>query len=269
MLMTLVTLESDLASSIALRYACQMTNIVEMGLQTIHVEEADAEGHPPGTGWVRRSWEKALKKNGEEQIAQLIRAERSSCPSMPATKVVLGDRDEEILLELNRESYDLYIEGMLYTYSSTNFFRKLHSRLYREAPCPIILVKNLLNLSRIALVLDVAMDPSSAVTTFLKIFEGAEIDLDVLCFRFGAGGGTTRDEEANSDGMLSHVRKLLDEGGRSPESCQIFQDTPARLEELFKDYGLAVSSLSHAANKKSSLADLLYHIPSPLLLCSP
>ena len=61
MLRALVALESDLASSIALRYACQMANIVGMALQTIHVEDADAEGHAPGTGWVRRSWEKALK----------------------------------------------------------------------------------------------------------------------------------------------------------------------------------------------------------------
>jgi hypothetical protein len=269
MLRALVALESDLASSIALRYACQMANIVGMALETIHVEDADTEGHLPGTGWVRRSWEKALLRTGEEEIAQLIRAERSSCPSLPATKVVFGDRDEEILLELNRESYDLFVEGMLYTYSSTNFHKKIRSRLYRNASCPIILVKNLLDLSRIALVLDVAMDPSSAVRTFLKIFKGAEIDLDVLCFRFGTGGGTTREEEANSDRMLSDVRKLLDEGGRSPQSCQIIQDTPARVEELFKDYGLAVSSIYHAANKKSPLADLLYRIPSPLLLCSP
>ena len=269
MLRTLVALESDLASSIALRYACQMANIVGMALQTIHVEDAEAEGHPPGTGWVRRSWEAALKKNGEEQIAQLIRAERSSCPSLPATKVVLGDRDEEILRELHLESYDLYMEGMLYTYSSTNFFKRIRSRLYREAPCPIIVVKNLLNLNKVALVLDVATDPSSPVRTFLKIFEGVEVDLDVLCFGLGTGGGTTREEEEKSDGMLSLVRKLLDEGGRSPKSCQVIQGTPARVEELFKDYGLAVTSVNDAADKKSPMADLLYHIPSPLLLCSP
>jgi hypothetical protein len=268
MLRTLVALESDLASSIALRYACQMANIVGMALQTIHVEDADAEGHPPGTGWVRRSWEEALKRNGEEQIAQLIRAERSSCPSMPATKVVLGDRDEEILLELNRESYDLFVEGMLYTYSSTNFYKRIRSRLYRNASCPIILVKNLLDLSKIALVLDLAIDPSSAVRTFLKIFKGAGIDLDLLYFRFHNGGGTMRKEDSSPDGMLSYTRKLLAEGGQSPKSCRVIQGTPERLDELFRDYGLAVSSVHHVANKKSPLADLLYRIPSPLLLCS-
>ena len=269
MLRALVALESDLASSIALRYACQMANIVGMALQTIHVEDADAEGHAPGTGWVRRSWEQALKHDGEEQIAQLIRTERSSCPSMPPTKVVIGDRDEEILRELHLESYDLYMEGMLQTYSSTNFFKRIRSRLYREAACPIILVKNLLNLNKIALVPDAATDPSSIVRTFLKVFKGVEIDLDVLCFRFGTGGGTTREEEAKLDGVLSHVRTLLDEGGRSPKSCEIVQGTPASAEELFKDYGLAVSSVYGAANKKSPLAELLYHVPSPLLLCSP
>jgi hypothetical protein len=269
MLRALVGLEADLASSIALRYACQMAKTIRMALQTIHVEDAEAEGHPPGTGWVRRSWEAALKRHGEEEIAQLIRAERASCPSMPATKVVLGDRDEEILRELHRESYDLYVEGMLQAYSSTDFFKTIDSRLYREAPCPIIVVKNLLNLERIALVLDAATDPSVTVRTFLKIFEGVEVDLDVLCFVFETGGGTAGEQGVDSDGLLSNVRNLLEEGSRSPKSCQAFRDTPERVEERFKSYGLAVSSVSHRANRKSPLAELLYRIPSPLLLCSP
>lgn len=269
MLTTLVALDADLASSIALRYACQMADIVEMALQTIHVEDADAEGHPPGTGWVRRTWEKALLKTGEEEIAQLIRAERSSCPRLPATKMVLGDRDEEILRELEREPYDLFVEGMLYTYSSTNFYKKIRSRLYRNASCPVILVKNLVNLSRIVLVLDSTTDPSSMVRTFLKIFKDAAIDLDLLYFGFQNDGGAMRQEDTNSDAVLSHAGKLLADGGRSPKSSRVIQGIPERLDELFKDYGLAVSSVHHVTHKKSPLGDLLYRIPSPLLLCAP
>jgi hypothetical protein len=268
MLTTLVALDADLASSIALRYACQMANIVETALQTIHVEDAEAGGHSPGTGWVRRTWEKALLRSGEEEIAQLVQAERASCPRLPATKMVLGDRDEEILRELEREPYDLFVEGMLYTYSSANFYKKIRSALYRKAPCPVILVKNLLNLSRIVLVLDSAMDRSSAVRTFLKIFKDAAIDLDLLYFKFQNDGGTTRPEDADSDAVLSHAGKLLADGGRSPKSSRVIEGTPERLDELFKDYGLAVSSMDHVTNKKSPLGDLLYRIPSPLLLCS-
>jgi hypothetical protein len=269
MLTTLVALDTDLASSIALRYACQMAKIVKMALQTIHVEDADAERHSPGTGWVRRTWEKALLKTGEEEIAQLIQAERSSCPRLPATKMVLGDRDEEILRELEREPYDLFIEGMLYTYSSTNFYKKIRSRLYRNASCPVILVKNLLDLNRIVLVLDPTVDPSSVVRTFLKIFKDAAIDLDLLYFRFQDDDGTTRQEDTNSDAVLSHAGKLLADGGRSPKSSRVIQGTPERPDELFKDYGLAVSSMHHVKHKKSPLGDLLYRIPSPLLLCAP
>ena len=268
MLKTLVTLNADLASSIALRYVCQMTDVVEMVLQTIHVEDADAEGHPPGTGWVRRTWEKTLLQSGEEEIAQLLRTERSSCPTLPPTKMVLGDHDEEIPQELERESYDLFVEGMIYHHPSTNFHQKIRSRLYRHASCPIVLVKNLVSLNRIAVILDVATDHSTVVRTFLNIFKGADIDLDLLYFSYHKDDGTISRDGTTPDGMLSHARKMLADGGRNPKSCRIIQDIPEKLDELFKDYGLAVSSVLHVTNKKSPLEDLLYRIPSPLLLCS-
>ena len=97
----------------------------------------------------------------------------------------------------------------------------------------------------------------------------APIDLDLLYFRFQNDDGTTRQEDTNSDAVLSHAGKLLADGGRSPKSSRIIQGTPERLDELFKDYGLAVSSLHHVKHKKSPLGDLLYRIPSPLLLCAP
>ena len=56
-LKTLVAVDADLASSIAIRYACDLANRTGMQLQTIHVVEPEEQGHTPGTGWVRRTWE--------------------------------------------------------------------------------------------------------------------------------------------------------------------------------------------------------------------
>jgi hypothetical protein len=267
MLKTLVSLNADLASSIALRYACQMANMIEMELQTIHVEEPGAEGDPPGTGWVRRTWEKALLKTGEEEIAQLIRAEKSLCPPLAATKMCIGDREEEILNELQKESYDLFIEGTLYSFSSEGFYKKIRSRLYRNASCPIILVKNLMSLTRIALLLGFGMDHSGVVASFLKIFEEAEVDVDLLYCKFRQGSGTPWGEK-DPDKTLSTTRKLLAEGGRAWKECRMIQESPETVGDLFKDYGLVVSSVQHVMNRKSPLTELLHRIPSPILLCS-
>ena len=44
MIHSLISLNADLASSIALRFACRLTQFVDMRLQTIHVEEVEKEG---------------------------------------------------------------------------------------------------------------------------------------------------------------------------------------------------------------------------------
>jgi len=266
MLKTLVFLNADLASSIALRYACRMGNMVKMTLQTIHVEDPAASGHPPGTGWVRRTWEKSLLKAGEEEIAQLIQAERSSCPPLAPTKMLIGDPDEEILRELERESYDLFIEGTLYSYSSTSFYKKLRSRLYRHAPCPVVLVKNLMNLENIALLLGADMDPAAVVTSFLNVFQEGAFNVALLYYQFQQSGGPTAQKE-EADSVLSAARNRLVEGGRPAKECRVIQDGPENLSDIFKDYGLVVSSIHAVANKKSPLTELLHRMPSPIFFC--
>ena len=44
MLRMLVYLDADLASSIALRYACQLAQLIDMRLHSVHVEEPDHDG---------------------------------------------------------------------------------------------------------------------------------------------------------------------------------------------------------------------------------
>ncbi|PIX19760.1 MAG: hypothetical protein COZ70_07225, partial [Deltaproteobacteria bacterium CG_4_8_14_3_um_filter_51_11] len=244
MLKTLVSLNADLASSIALRYACRMGTMVKMTLQTIHVEDPAAAGHPPGTGWVRRTWEKSLLKAGEDEIAQLIQAERPSCPPLALTKILIGDPEEEILRELERESYDLFIEGELYSFSSASFYKKMRSRLYKDAFCPVILVKNLMEMGRIAVLLADDMNPSGVVKTFLKIFNGGVFDVDLLYYRVQQSGGQTLHNQEHAESVLSSARNLLVEGGRVPREGRVIQDSPEKLSDLFKDYGLVVSSIN-------------------------
>ena len=76
MLKVLISLNANLASKIALRYTCQMAKMIEMDVEPIHVEEADTEGNPPGTGWVREGWKKGLLETASDEIYELIREVR-------------------------------------------------------------------------------------------------------------------------------------------------------------------------------------------------
>ena len=66
---TLISLNADLASSIALRYSCRLMELTQMRVQPIHVEEVDKEGYPPGSGWVRSTWERGLQQTAQEEIS--------------------------------------------------------------------------------------------------------------------------------------------------------------------------------------------------------
>lgn len=267
MLKTLVSLNADLASSLALRYACQMAHRIGMDLQTIHVEEPGAEGHPPGTGWVRRTWEKALLKAGQEEISQLMQAERCSCPPLAAPKMIVGDREEEILNELEKEPYDLFVEGALCSFASAGFYSKLRSRLYRQVSCPVILVKNLTDLKTAALIKEEGANASREIDAFLKIFEKADMEVDLICCRFGLDTDFRAGEEKDPERFFSAETKLLKEAGLSPRACRVLQGAPEQMGEFFKDYGIVATSLDRGSHRRGHLTELLSHVPTPILFC--
>jgi len=267
MLRTLVYLDADLASSIALRYACKLTQGIDTKLHTVHVEEPDQDGHAPGTGWVRRTWESAMLKTGEFEIAQLIKAEKSSCPMLGAPKMLVGDRENEILREIQRESYDLFVEGLLHSFTGKKLYDKINSRLYRHIPCPVIVVKNLVNLEKIALIVRDEVESKQLVSTFLKIFKGTKLNLDLIYCEFQESGKLSSKGKADANGTLNAVEKILLEQNWHPGDCRTIQGTPEEIGDVLRDYGLVASPLHHSISKKSNWFQLLSHIPSPILIC--
>jgi len=266
MLRTLVYLNADLASSIALRYACQLTHVIKMKLHTVHVEEPDHDGYAPGTGWVRRTWEDAMLKTGEFEIAQLIKAEKSSCPRLGPTKMLVGDRENEILREIQRESYDLFVEGSLHSFSPKKLYDKIHSRLYRHIPCPVMVVKNLVNLEKIALIVRDEVEYKKSVSMFLKIFGGAKLNLDLIYCKFQEPGELSFKGQKDANGILNAIKKNLIEKDWNPGDCRTIQGAPEEIGDALRDYGLVASPLHHSISKKSPMFQLLNHIPSPILI---
>jgi len=276
MINTLVALDADLASSIALRYSCRLTELVDMNLQTIHVEEVEKDGYPPGSGWVRGTWEKGLLRNARDEISQLINTEKSSCPSLGASIVRIGDKEEELLKEIERESYDLLLEGVLYSFDTQLFQRKIRSKLYKDAPCPIILVKNLVDPGHAALLLGELQDVEPLVSTFLKIFEGARLTLDMVCYTAQKTGqaefkrkitDTTAAGLGSAGRVLEEARSLLAKQGWTPNESRIIRGQPKEIGEMVgEEYGLVLARIPRSTGKKSLVLDLLSSVPSATLL---
>jgi len=267
MLRTLVYLDADLASSIALRYTCQLAQLVDMKLYSVHVEEPDQDGHAPGTGWVRRTWESTVLKTGEFEIAQLIKAEKASCPKLSTPKMLIGDRENEILREIQKESYDLLVEGSLHSFTAKKLYDKIHSRLYRHIPCPVIIVKNLVHIEKVALIVRNEIESKKSISMFLKIFKGAKLKLDLIFCEFQEFGHPSFNANKEINGTLSAAEEILVENKWPPENCLTIQGAPEEIADVLRDYGLVVSPLHHTISKKSNWFQLLNHIPSPILIC--
>lgn len=275
MINVLVSLNADLASSIAFRYSCRLTEFVDMRLQTIHVEEVEKEGFPPGSGWVRSTWEKGLLETAQQEISQLIDTEKPGCPPLDPSIVRIGDREDELLREIEDHSYDLLLEGVLNSFDGQLFFQKVRSRLYRYAPCPIILVKNLVDPGHVALLLMDSQDVSPLVINFLKIFGKSKASVDLVHFidkKAGEAEFKKRAPDVTDPGLayagrtIGEAATLLTDGGWTPKESWILQDRPKKAGEMLGEYGLVAACLPRSAHK-GPVFDLLSRVPSATLLC--
>jgi hypothetical protein len=266
MIRALVSLDADLASSIALRYACQMAKLIEMELQPIHVEEPGREGRVLGTGWVERTWERTLLKTGLEEINRLITTERGSCQAIFPPKISVGDAQDEILRELKEEPYDLFVKGELYTFAPTRFYARVHSRLFRRAPCPIMVVNNLVHLQRVSLLLEEGTELQPLVGTFLKLFGAVDVGVDLLYCKFQPSRRQAFHKKEDPDRILRAAEDMLSQQGRRLGKSEVKEEAPEKLGDLMRDYGLVMTSIHHDLGRKNPMAELLSHTPSPILL---
>jgi hypothetical protein len=266
MIKILVPVAADLASSIALRYACQMSELIQVEIQTIHVKAPSSEGSGSqlGTGWVRHTWEKTMLTEAEDEIAQLIRAERTHCPSLGEPLIMIGDRDEKILRELQRGFCDLFVEGTIPTFSSSYFSKRLESNLYQDIPCPFLMVKNLIPLRRVVLILSENVDPHKLVQVFTGTF--GESNLKVELFYLKSADSAEQESGGLEEMTLQATIKALDERGWVPEKSQVISGQARELAADLEDHGLLLTGLDRHLKRKTFLHEFLVATPAPILL---
>jgi len=275
MIRALILVNNRLASSIALRYACRLANVSDMDLQTIYIEEPEHEDRPPGTGWVKSTWEKGLLVSAGAEISQLIDEEKPTCPTLRKPKMCVGDREAEILREIDEGSYDLFIEGSLYSFNQTNFMKKFGTKLYREVSCPILVVKNMVDIKQAVILIEDTTDLWSLIPQFFKIFEKANLKFDILHVKLQKPGrlsfkegdkGTKAPEVKEADDITISAKKMLAEAGLSPQKTRMIREVPARIADSLKEYGLVVACLPRQTDRKNSMLELLSGVPSAVLV---
>jgi len=259
----LIALQTDLASGIAIRYACQLEKLARFNMQAIHVPDMDEQGHSPGGGWVHQTWENAVIQQARKKIARLVKEDLFYCYLARAPKIVQGEKDEVILEEMRQKNYDFFIEGLLHSFEPDRFFQKLDSRLYRNLTCPVLMVKNLVNPDRGIQIVGTPETVSFVLPWFFKVLNELPVEPDILICHFETSLGKVTFLENDSD-LISGIEDQFLKQGKKPGKIRTARGSVDKLVSLVRDHALLVSVLPES---RSHMADMLSMSPCPILFC--
>jgi hypothetical protein len=263
MLKTAVSVEADLASRIAIRYACQLGRSIDMTISTIHALEPGEEGQAIATGWVRQTWENAVAQETVSRVTRLVKSEQTGCRLLenPVFLPPEHSRDERIADFLRSNECSLLVEGILHRFEPDQFMAKLGSRLYRALPCPILLAKNLTPLSKGVLWVSEGKIPEQMAETFLGMFPIQSIELEFLICDFNQSPPAAVGD-LSAAGEVEHAASLLESAGGSIKKISKVEGPPSSMATLVRDHFLIVSSVP---SENSPMAELLSKSPCSLL----
>lgn len=259
----LLYLDEDLASSMAFRFAAAQAQELGMALQPFHVVEPEGQA-PENLGWVSRSWEKVQLAGGLDKVNRLVRTENIAYPKAGEPKIALGDKDQEILLELAAGGYSLYVEGYLSKQDPADFLRFLDAARFRKSPCPLLLVKNLVAPEQLLLLLDREMDAGLTVSQLSTLYGDAagDMDLTVLYYKPGEGRELVF-QERKKGSLLDRALSLLTQAGWDEPEWLVVQGSPEKVAGYMQGHGLVATLFPGSAGAR---AELLAHLANPVLL---
>lgn len=260
MVKTLVAIEVDLASSFAIRYACQLGNLIRMEIHPIYVKFPSPEAPMTGVGWVRHSWEREVVERGQAELQEMLASEMESCPVLQEPRVIYGDRESELLNVVERETFDLYIEGSPYPFTPATIYRRLHSRFYQHLNCPLIWLRSVRKINRVAVWCAHPLGTRALVEALGRFFAGSPVPLELICPETGAGGHDMRSvtqkavADLQTQGCQAALGETWEPGTKAPSS------------ESVRDAGLLAVALERGIRKDNPQLVWLAQVIAPLLL---
>jgi hypothetical protein len=263
MLKTLLYINEDLASSIALRFTGYLNKFVPLSLYVTHVEEPD-DKEQVGTGWVRRTWEDGVASSGKRLIDRMLRTENIDCPLAGRPKVFVGDRDKEIMYELRNGLYNLFVKGYLDAADPEQFYEFITSPLCTEPSAPTLVVKNLSLSKKCALLCADSVDPEVLVKKSMEVLGDSTFDMDIVFFKFMDSDKLKILEHSEGGKHLTETETLLADAGKTVHDTTVLSGTPEQVGEFLKDYALVASTLP--SRKSMRMYTLAYSLASVLLV---
>jgi hypothetical protein len=261
MIKTLVAIEVDLASSMAIRYACDLGNLIPMELFPVYVKAPPPEVPVTGTGWVRHTWEQQIVETGKEEIHEMLASEEETCPLLQEPRVIYGDRDYELGKIVGHEPFDLYVEGAPYPCNPANIHRRLHSKFYQKLACPLIWLRVLRKIHQVLVVCPDLNGARAVLPAMQQLWAGCSIPVHLaLPPQEGIPGDALRQEARKALGAMEAVdcvvqaKEVADWSSGGPD--------PAML----KDYGLVAIPLDRSVKKDHVRLQWLAQVKNPVML---
>jgi hypothetical protein len=236
MLNLLVTIDRSLEASFALRTACLFGTAVN--IQPIYVFDPPGRDIAFGAGWARKSWERETSRQAEENIEDLVLAERSQCPSIHDPVVLTGDPIQEPANYFWSGDFDLLVVGAPFRgLGPLALCRRFGHAAHKERrDLPLMVVRHLKNMEKIVAITDGSDLAENTLGLLLKInsFISGKITL--------VGTAGTGSKDAASDTLnLERGLAILNEKGIQAAAHSASELGAARLTAMLKGADLLVN----------------------------
>lgn len=258
MIKALISIEVDLAASRAIRFACQLGNFMPMEIHPVYTKEAPPRDLSIGSGWARHHWEQELIQQGKTEIADLISSEIDYCPVLKTPRVVFGDRDAALARLLEKETFDLYVEGAHFPWSQAMLHQRMHSKLFQRVQVPIVLARVLRKIYKLLVLCLDAAGTRALGAVLPRLWSGCAIPVSLAL---------PAAPEGNLLPEVNLIKQSLDQTGHQVDLQEAFPFLPAPpTDEYLRQYGIVAFALERGIKKDSPQLVWLSEVKVPLLL---
>ncbi len=259
----LFLIENNLASSIGIRYLCKQSQKVPMSIQPIYVEEPKQKDYPFGAGWVIKTWQRTMADTTREEIEIFLKSEIPNCRALERVKVAIGEKDKEIVKEVEKGDYDLFAMGFLSSFDRPSFYELSKSTFFKKINCPVLLVKSIPDFEKVQVVIEEGMDVDKLAEMFLKLYFPLKDNVSIIYYRFSTTLNVIIDKEVSED--VARCKEKFSSRGISLSEVVEIVGTPGKLATMINKSGMVVSMINKRETDKH-LVDIVDIVQVPVLL---
>jgi hypothetical protein len=240
MLNLLVAISRSLEASFALRTACLFG--ADLNIQPIHVFDPPGRDIALGAGWARKSWERETSRMAEENIEDLVSAERSQCPYIHDPVVLTGDPIQEPAEYFWSGKFDLLVVGAPFRGMGPLALCRRFGHVARKEhrTLPLMVVRHLKNIEKIVALTDGSDLAENTLGLLLKIntFASGRITLVGMAI-----AGTKSKDSATETLNLERGLAILNEKGIRADGHSASALGAERLADMLKAADLLVNPI--------------------------